>query len=90
MNQKNSKFAADNPVTAIVKGNIGIIAVLVIMCVIVSLATDKFLTPTNFISVLRQISINAYIALAMTFIIILGHIDLSVGAIVAMSGTLTG
>ena len=89
MNQKNGKIAVDNPVAAMIKGNIGIIAVLVIMCVIVSLATDKFLTPNNIISVLRQISINAYIALGMTFIIILGHIDLSVGAIVAMSGTLT-
>ena len=38
---------------------------------------------------LRQISINTYIALGMTLIIILGHIDLSVGSIVAMSGTLT-
>ena len=56
---------------------------------IVSIATSKFLKPNNLISVLRQISINAYIALGMTLIIILGHIDLSVGAIVAMSGTLT-
>ena len=62
---------------------------LVILCVVVALATDKFLTPSNIISVLRQISINTYIALGMTLIIILGHIDLAVGAIVAMSGTLT-
>ena len=55
MNQKNGKIAVDNPVAAMIKGNIGIIAVLVIMCVIVSLATDKFLTPNNIISVLRQI-----------------------------------
>ena len=73
----------------LIKGNIGIIAVLIIMCVIVSIATDKFLTTNNIISVLRQISINTYIALGMTLVIILGHIDLSVGSIVAMSGTLT-
>ena len=78
-----------NPFTSIIKGNIGIIAVLIIMCVIVSIATDKFLTTNNIISVLRQISINTYIALGMTLVIILGHIDLSVGSIVAMSGTLT-
>ena len=69
--------------------NAGILLVLAIMCVIVTIATDKFLTANNIISVLRQISINTYIALAMTYIIILGHIDLSVGAIVAVSGTLT-
>ena len=79
----------NNPLTSIVKGNIGIIVVLIIMCVAVALATDKFLTTNNIISVLRQISINTYIALGMTLIIILGHIDLSVGSIVAMSGTLT-
>lgn len=88
MNQKKSKLI-DNPVVSIFRGNMGIIAVLVIMCIIVSIATDKFLSANNIISVLRQISINTYIALGMTLIIILGHIDLSVGAIVAMSGTLT-
>ncbi len=88
MNQKKSKVI-DNPVVSIFRGNMGIIAVLVIMCIIVTVATDKFLTANNIISVLRQISINTYIALGMTLIIILGHIDLSVGAIVAMSGTLT-
>ena len=40
-------FGKRNPFTSIIKGNIGIIAVLIIMCVIVSIATDKFLT-TNF------------------------------------------
>ena len=49
-------FGKRNPFTSIIKGNIGIIAVLIIMCVIVSIATDKFLTTNNIISVLRQIS----------------------------------
>ena len=92
MNEKKKEVSAlgkRNPFTSIVKGNIGIIMVLIIMCVIVSVATDKFLTTNNIISVLRQISINTYIALGMTLVIILGHIDLSVGSIVAMSGTLT-
>ena len=87
MNEKKS--TAGNSILSVFTGNTGIIGVLVILCVIVALATDKFLTPGNIISVLRQISINTYIALGMTLIIILGHIDLAVGAIVAMSGTLT-
>ena len=73
----------------IISDNIGIMVVLLILCIIVSLATDKFLTSGNIISVLRQISINTYIALGMTLIIILGHIDLTGGAVVAMCGTLT-
>jgi len=87
MNQ--SKNRSSNPFVGIIRNNIGILGVLIVLCVIVSFATDKFLKPNNLISVLRQISINTYIALGMTLIIILGHIDLSVGAIVAMSGTLT-
>lgn len=86
---KKKTMLVENPVISMFRSNIGIIAVLIIMCVAVSCATDKFLTANNIISVLRQISINTYIALGMTLIIILGHIDLSVGAIVAMSGTLT-
>ena len=38
---------------------------------------------------LRQISNNIYLALGMTMVIILGGIDLSVGSIVAMCGTVT-
>ena len=45
-------FGKRNPFTSIIKGNIGIIAVLIIMCVIVSIATDKFLTTNNIIYVL--------------------------------------
>lgn len=86
-NKKKSKLI-NNPVVSVFKDNIGIVMVLIIMCIVVTLATNKFLTTSNIISVLRQISINTYIALGMTLIIILGHIDLSVGAIVAMTGTL--
>lgn len=86
---KKKRAVGDNLFISIFKNNAGIIAVLLIICVIVALSTDKFLTSSNLVSVLRQISINTFIALGMTMIIILGHIDLSVGAIVAMSGTLT-
>ena len=86
---KKKSVVLNNPVVNMFRNNIGIVVVLLIMCIIISITTDKFLTAANVVSVLRQISINTYIALGMTLIIILGHIDLSVGAIVAMSGTLT-
>lgn len=88
-NKSKKSIISDNFILSIIKNNVGIIMVLVLICLIVSMATDKFLTSANIVSVLRQISINTFIALGMTLIIILGHIDLSVGAIVAMSGTLT-
>lgn len=86
---KKKSVLINNPIVNVFRSNIGIVMVLILMGVIISCATDKFLSGDNIISVLRQISINTYIALGMTLIIILGHIDLSVGAIVAMSGTLT-
>ncbi|HIW32364.1 MAG TPA: ABC transporter permease [Candidatus Paenibacillus intestinavium] len=78
-----------NPVMGMLKNNAGIIVVLLILCVILSIASPVFLTTDNLISVLRQVSNNVFLALGMTLIMILGGIDLSVGAIVAVSGTLT-
>lgn len=71
------------------KENIGIIAALLILCFILALnpvTKETFLTSKNIFNVLRQISTNLYIACAMTMVIILGGIDLSVGSIVALSG----
>ncbi|GAK54005.1 monosaccharide-transporting ATPase [Candidatus Moduliflexus flocculans] len=58
---------------------------LIAMIIILSFASDTFLKPSNIINVLRQISIQAIIAVGMTMVIILGQMDLSVGAIVAFA-----
>ncbi len=50
-----------------------------------SLLSDRFLTVSNFMIVLRQVSIHAIIAFGMTFVILSGGIDLSVGSIFAFS-----
>lgn len=83
MSTKNSAL------TTMVRGNIGIIFVLLVLCVILSIVSPVFLTTENLITVLRQVSNNVFLALGMTLVMILGGIDLSVGAIVAVSGTLT-
>ncbi|WP_414704948.1 ABC transporter permease [Pseudomonas sp.] len=54
-----------------------------------SLANDNFLTASNLSNVLRQVSIIAIIAVGMTCAILTGGIDLSVGPVMALSGTLT-
>ncbi len=51
-----------------------------------SLAEPRFLSPLNLFNVMRQISITGLIALGMTFVILTGGIDLSVGSIVALAG----
>lgn len=86
---KKNNVLLNNPAVNMIRSNIGIICVLLIIGVFLSLLSDKFLTSGNLISVMRQISINVYIALGMTLVIILGGIDLSVGAIVALTGTIT-
>ncbi|WP_233532424.1 ABC transporter permease [Paenibacillus alkalitolerans] len=62
---------------------------LLLILVVLSVAAEDFLTVNNLLNVLRQISINALIAFGMTFVILTGGIDLSVGSILALSSALT-
>lgn len=61
---------------------------LILLFVLLSIASPHFLTNTNLSSVVRQTAVINIMALGMTLIIISGGIDLSVGAILAMSGLL--
>ncbi|AQR79197.1 ribose ABC transporter permease RbsC [Paenibacillus larvae] len=58
---------------------------LIILIIIVSVLNPSFLEPLNILNLLRQVSINALIAFGMTFVILTGGIDLSVGSILALS-----
>jgi ribose transport system permease protein len=64
----------------------GLVMALVALVVALSVLSDRFLTPSNVINVLRQISINAVIAGGMTVVIIGRGIDLSVGSLLALTG----
>ena len=59
---------------------------LVLMVIAMTLLSDRFLTPDNGWNILRQISVNLCLSIGMTLIILSGGIDLSVGAILALSG----
>ncbi|MEH7108564.1 ABC transporter permease [Bacillus sp. JJ1764] len=62
---------------------------LILITAVLSVVSTSFLTLENVFNVLRQVSINALIAFGMTFVILTGGIDLSVGSILALSSTLT-
>lgn len=62
---------------------------LLLIVVVLAISADNFLTVNNLLNVLRQVSINALIAFGMTFVILTGGIDLSVGSILALSSALT-
>ncbi|PIE32878.1 ribose ABC transporter permease [candidate division KSB3 bacterium] len=59
---------------------------LIILCVISALASPYFLKTRNLLNILRQVSYTGVIGLGMTFVIISGGIDLSVGSMVALVG----
>jgi ribose transport system permease protein len=62
---------------------------LFVLCVLISLLSDKFLTVTNAWNVMRQISVNICISVGMTLVVLTAGIDLSVGSILALCGAIT-
>lgn len=62
---------------------------LLLLCIILSILSDKFLTVDNAWNVMRQISVNVCISVGMTLVILTNGIDLSVGSILAFSGAVT-
>ncbi|MDR2392209.1 MAG: ABC transporter permease [Planctomycetota bacterium] len=63
-----------------------IIIALGVICMALSFASPYFLLERNLINVLRQVSVNGLLSIGMTFIILTGGIDLSVGSILAFGG----
>lgn len=62
---------------------------LLILCLAISLLSDKFLTATNAWNVMRQVSVNICISVGMTLVVLTAGIDLSVGSILALCGAIT-
>lgn len=58
---------------------------LLLIVIIISLLNPGFLSLTNLFNLFRQVSINALIAFGMTYVILTGGIDLSVGSTLALS-----
>lgn len=67
----------------IAEGNL--LVIVIVLMVILSFATKNFFTVNNMRNLVRQTSVNGIIALGMTFVIISGGIDLSVGSVVGVS-----
>ncbi|WP_226038484.1 ABC transporter permease subunit [Aquibacillus saliphilus] len=70
-------------------GMLGPFIGLLLIVTIITILNPSFLTIDNLLNVLRQVSINALIAFGMTFVILTGGIDLSVGSTLAFSGAVT-
>lgn len=66
----------------------GMLTAFVLICVLLSLATPNFFSLQNTTIILRQVSINGILAIGVTFVIIAGGIDLSLGSVVALTGVI--
>ncbi|UCG25610.1 MAG: ribose ABC transporter permease [Chloroflexota bacterium] len=67
----------------------GLILSFLLLCLVLALLSDRFLTVSNATNVLRQSTINGIIAVGMTFVILTAGIDLSVGSVLALSSVIT-
>lgn len=68
--------------------NLGTILALIILIVFVSILNPAFLQSNNLLNLMRQLIINGFIALGMTFVILTGGIDLSVGSTLALTSAI--
>lgn len=59
-----------------------------VLCIFFTIFTDGFFATTNISNIVRQVSINGILAVGMTFVILTGGIDLSVGSVMAFTGTM--
>ncbi|MBR2686604.1 MAG: ribose ABC transporter permease [Aquamicrobium sp.] len=64
----------------------GIIISLAVLCVVFSVMSPRFLAFNNFMNIMQQVAVIAVAAYGMTYVILLGDIDLSIGSIIAVAG----
>src|SRR5580765_4075039 len=68
---------------------VGLVIALAAVCAVLALATPNFLTLGNLINVVRQISINGILAVGVTYVLLIGGVDLSLGSLVALTGVVS-
>ncbi|MEI6196741.1 MAG: ribose ABC transporter permease [Verrucomicrobiota bacterium] len=66
--------------------SLGLVISLFVISATLSFAIPNFLTVSNLINVVRQISINGILAVGVTFVLLTGGVDLSLGSLVALTG----
>jgi len=64
----------------------GIVLSIIVLGLVFSFLSPRFLAFNNFMNILQQVAVVAVAAYGMTYVILLGEIDLSVGAIMALAG----
>lgn len=87
-NKKNVAKKSNFDAAGII-AKLGPLLALIVLVIVVSVMNREFLNPNNLLNLLRQVAANGFIAFGMTFVILTGGIDLSVGSTLALSSALT-
>lgn len=69
---------------------VSIFLVFILIFIVFTILTPHFIKIDNLLNIIRQISLNGIMAMGMTLVIVVGEIDLSVGAIYGLTGIITG
>lgn len=69
-----------------ITGELGLVIMLLLIAAFFASQSEFVLVERNLLNITRQISVNLIVAIGMTFVILIGEIDLSVGSIAALAG----
>lgn len=84
-----SKINWPSKLLKLLSGQVGLVIVFFLIVIVFSSLSEYFLQSQNLLNVTRQVSINLIVAVGMTFVILTGEIDLSVGSVAALAGVAT-
>ncbi|WP_210529299.1 ABC transporter permease [Rubellimicrobium arenae] len=82
--------AAGIPRLFSLKGATGPLIGLILLCLFLSFTSDRFLSTRNFLNILDQVTVLGIMAVGMTFVILIGGIDLAVGSVLALAMMVMG
>ena len=68
----------------------GLFFALILLCVLFTVANDRFLTRSNLTVILLQIAVTGIIAIPGAMLVLTGHVDLAVGSIMVMTSIIFG
>ena len=89
MKTKEVKLSNDKLSLSRLYDRFGVLVVFVLLFAVSCMLSDRFLQTSNLFNILRQISMFGILSVGMTFVIVSGGIDLSVGSIIALVCVIT-
>ena len=85
-----TKVRRTSQVREVVENSLGLVVVLILLIALFSFQTAHFFSATTFKAIANQIPTAIFIAIGMTFVLIIGGIDLSVGSVLALGAGILG